>query len=234
MSFTDDPRSSSGTAPETTRVHFARELLHRLGRVDYIDSPVTRFIVSQMQWEGIPASWNNPLATVEPGPGSHPAPNNSAGVQMFPTLAGGLDTTVQNLQTVLYDDYRAALVTGTTTQAAAALQLSGWCGGPASPCPGYGAKVLKLADTYWTNLSTYLASALKQCGEDAPKECEVFLLRDPSNGGIWVSNWQTKRHVTDPAEVDQIAATLAQAGLPSKATDVDPKFLARVVTIGPS
>lgn len=78
--------------------------------------------------EGMPAGYNNWLATTENGYGGRVV--NSVGVKAYPSIENGAAATVKTLSNGRYNDVLKALRDGTSlTRAFAAINQSPWCGG---------------------------------------------------------------------------------------------------------
>jgi cell wall-associated NlpC family hydrolase len=115
-----------------------------------------RFALAWATQEGAPAEANNPLNSTLPEPGSVTLPGNPDGVRMYPTLDIGLGAELATIESARPEfGYQAvvdALRRGEVASAAASLQHSAWCFDPTGPsgheCPGYGASILRLVDSY--------------------------------------------------------------------------------------
>lgn len=80
------------------------------------------------QSEGVPASWNNPLATTLSGYGGTDV--NSAGVKAYPTEQDGIDATYATLQGSSYAAVRSAIRNNDSwSDIWSAVNASPWCGG---------------------------------------------------------------------------------------------------------
>ncbi|MGH7239405.1 MAG: hypothetical protein ACREHG_04975 [Candidatus Saccharimonadales bacterium] len=78
--------------------------------------------------EGMPAQYNNWLATTENGYGGRVV--NSVGVKAYPSVEQGAAATVKTLSNGRYNDIISALRDGTSlTRIFAAINQSPWCGG---------------------------------------------------------------------------------------------------------
>jgi hypothetical protein len=115
-----------------------------------------RFVLAWETWEGARPDANNPLDSSLPEPGSVPLTGNLEGVRVYPTLdvglAAGLATLTNASPALGYQAVVDSLRQGDLTAAAAHLQQSFWCVDPTGPsgheCPGYGAKILAIVDSF--------------------------------------------------------------------------------------
>lgn len=102
------------------------DLLKKMGAPDSNASATSLQLWAQS--EGTPPSWNNWLATTEPGFGGTPV--NSAGVQAYPTETDGVDATYATLQGSAYLAVIDAFVSNAGAQIIwDAVNGSPWCAG---------------------------------------------------------------------------------------------------------
>jgi cell wall-associated NlpC family hydrolase len=152
-------RAASGGG--TTRLAWAEAFSSRIGAA----SPdAVRFALAWVTEEGAPADDNNPLDASLPEPGSTPLPGNPDGVRVYPDSATGLQAAVDTLTQADpgfgYQAVLDALRRSDLAAAAEALQRSRWCADPGRPsgqCPGYGAAILQLAESYRDGARSTLA-----------------------------------------------------------------------------
>lgn len=106
----------------TNRGFWAEQLLLELGAP--VNSHTLDGILAWMAAENTKAR-NNPLATTRVS--HHGTPFNSAGVQNYPTFAGGMDATVETISRTAYKHLREVIRSGKSAHAiATAVLASPW------------------------------------------------------------------------------------------------------------
>jgi cell wall-associated NlpC family hydrolase len=131
----------------TSRLAWATAFAAAIGAAN---EAAVRFVVAWATLEGASADQNNPLNSTLPEPGAVVLAGSSAGVFRYPSMEVGLHADVATIEgNPAYQAIIAALDQGDLAAAAAALAASPWCVGPGGgPCPGYGATILSLAESY--------------------------------------------------------------------------------------